>query len=117
MNLEKLQVKVITIYWANSLKKETGFIYLFWERGERREKEREKNINWLPLMGPQPGTRPVTQACALTGNWTSSLCVIFDFFKTLAYFPRSFIMFVLIFLIIIKYIDVAKKLIAENIVK
>ena len=27
------------------------FIYLFLERGERREKERERNINvWLPLM-------------------------------------------------------------------
>ena len=55
------------------------FIYLFLERGERREKERERNISvWLPLMcgclscarswepGPQPrhvpwlGTEPVT---------------------------------------------------------
>ena len=42
----------------------------FLERG--REKERERNINvWLPLLHPQPGTWPATQACALTGNWTS----------------------------------------------
>ena len=31
------------------------FIYLFLERGERKEKERERNINvWLPLMHPPP---------------------------------------------------------------
>ena len=42
------------------------FIYLFSERGEGREEERERNINvWLPLMGPptgdlahNPGTHP-----------------------------------------------------------
>ena len=44
------------------------FIY-FLERGEGREKERERNINvWLPLTCPQLGTWPATQACALTGN-------------------------------------------------
>ena len=59
-----------------------GFIYLFLERGEVKEKEREKNINvWLPLMWPLLGTWPTTQACALTGNQTSdplvcSLCSI-----------------------------------------
>ena len=43
------------------------FIYLFLERGEGREKERERNISvWLPLMHPLLGTWPVTQACALT---------------------------------------------------
>ena len=32
------------------------FIYLFLERGEGREKERERNINvWLPLTHPQLG--------------------------------------------------------------
>ena len=47
------------------------FIYLFLEREEGKEKEREKNINvWLPLMRPLPGTWPTTQACALTGNQT-----------------------------------------------
>ena len=31
----------------------------------------EKNINvWLPLEQPLLGTRPATQACALTGNRT-----------------------------------------------
>ena len=48
------------------------FIYLFLERWERREKERERNINvWLPLACPQLGMWPTTQACALTGNQTS----------------------------------------------
>ena len=48
------------------------FIYLFLERGEGREKERERNINvWLPLVRPLRGTWPSTQACALTGNRTS----------------------------------------------
>ena len=41
-------------------------IYLFLERGERREKERVRNINvWLPLTCPLPETRPAIQACAL----------------------------------------------------
>ena len=32
----------------------------------------EKNIKvWLPLVHPQVGTWPATQACALTGNRTS----------------------------------------------
>ena len=48
------------------------FIYLFLERGEAREKDRERNINvWLPLMSPPLGTWPATQPCALTGNQTS----------------------------------------------
>ena len=43
---------------------------LFLDRGERREKERERNINvWLPLAHPLLGTWPTT--CALTGNRTS----------------------------------------------
>ena len=50
--------------------------YLFLERREGREKERERNINvWLPLMCPQPGTCPATQPCALTGNQTGELLV------------------------------------------
>ena len=47
------------------------FIYSFPERGEGREKERERNINvWLPLICPLLGTWPTTLACALTGNRT-----------------------------------------------
>ena len=46
--------------------------YLFLERREEKERERERNINvWLPLMRPPLGTQPTTQACALTGNWTT----------------------------------------------
>ena len=47
------------------------FIYSFLERGERREKERERNNNvWLPLVHPLLGTWTATQAYALTGNQT-----------------------------------------------
>ena len=50
--------------------------YLFLERGEGREKERERNTNvWLPLTCPQLGTWPTIQACALTGNQTSNTLV------------------------------------------
>ena len=42
------------------------FIYF---QTEGKEGERERNINvWLPLAQPLLGTRPTTQACALTGN-------------------------------------------------
>ena len=49
-------IKYISEY--NFLK---DFIYLFVERGERREKERERNITvWLPLVRPLwgPGLKP-----------------------------------------------------------
>ena len=46
-------------------------MYLFFERREGREKEREKNINvWLPLECPLLGTWPAIQACALSGSRT-----------------------------------------------
>ena len=45
------------------------FTYLFLERGEWRETERERNIHvWLPLTCPLSRTWPETQACALTGS-------------------------------------------------
>ena len=52
------------------------FIYFVLERGEGKEKERERNITaWLPLMRPLLGDWPATQACALTGNRTIDLSV------------------------------------------
>ena len=53
-----------------------NFIYLFLERGKGREKERERNINRLPLACPLLGTRPTTQACARTRNQTGKLPVL-----------------------------------------
>ena len=45
------------------------FIYLFLERGEREEEERERNINvWMPLVCPPLGNCAAIQACAMTGN-------------------------------------------------
>ena len=46
------------------------FIYLFWERGEGREKEREKHPCVVASCTPLLGTWPATQTGALTGNWT-----------------------------------------------
>ena len=52
-------------------------IYLFLEKGEGKEKGRERNINvWLPLACSKLGTWPTTQACALTGNRISDLSVL-----------------------------------------
>ena len=57
------------------------FIYLFLERGQGREKERETNVDvWekhrsFASHTPPTGTWPVTQACALTGNQTSDILV------------------------------------------
>ena len=47
---------------------ETDFIHLFLERWEGRAKERERNINQLPVPQFQLATWPATQAYALTGN-------------------------------------------------
>ena len=49
------------------------FIYLFLERGKGREKERERNIDRLPLACSQLGAWPKTQTCALTRNRTKDL--------------------------------------------
>ena len=62
--------------------KKNIFIFIFnliLEREEEREVEkhwceREALISCL-LHAPQPGTKPTTQACALTGNWTGDLLV------------------------------------------
>ena len=51
-------------------------MYLLLDRGEGREKERERNIDvWLPLTRSLLGTWPTTQACALTGNQTCDTLV------------------------------------------
>ena len=48
-------------------------------RDDGREEEKhmmhKRNIYWLPLTCPQPGTWLATQACALTRNQTCNLSV------------------------------------------
>ena len=60
------------------------FLFLFFkdlftirERGKRGRETSvcERYIDWLPLACPQLGTWPATQACALTGDWTSDLAI------------------------------------------
>ena len=65
--------------------------FLFLERGEGREKERERNTHvWenrhqsVASHTPTLGTWTTTQACALTGNWTGDLLVC-----TVALNPQS----------------------------
>ena len=58
--------------------------YLFLQGDEGREKERERNSNRLPLILPQLGTWPATQACALTGNQTGELSVCSPTFNPLS---------------------------------
>ena len=58
-------------------------IFIFLERGDGREEERERNIDVgekhrsvASSYLPQPGTEPATQACALTRNQTGDLCFV-----------------------------------------
>ena len=52
------------------------YLFICRERGEEREKERERNISvWLSLVYPLLETWLATQACALTRKQTSDLCV------------------------------------------
>ena len=66
-------------YWCVCLSASSFFkkrFYLLLEKGEGKEKDRERNINvWLPLARLQPGIWPATQACALTGIQTGDLLV------------------------------------------
>ena len=62
------------------------FIYLFLDRGEGREKERERNINvWFPVAHLLLGAWPTTQGWALTGNQTSDLLVLRPAFNPLSH--------------------------------
>ena len=70
------------------------FIYLFLERGEGGEKERERNINvWLPLTWPPLETWPATQACALAGNQTSDPLVCRPALNPLSHTSQGFTSF------------------------
>ena len=61
----------LCIYWLILFKYIFKRFYLFLDRGEGKEKERERSINvCLPLTHPLLGIWPATQACALMGNWT-----------------------------------------------
>ena len=70
------------------------FIYLFLERREGREEERERNINvWFPLARPLLRTWPTTQACALTGNLTSNSLVHRPMLNTLSHTSQGPVLF------------------------
>ena len=72
------------------------FIYLFLDRREGGEKERERNINvWLLLELPLLGTWPATQACALTGNRTGDPLVCRRMLNPLSYTNQSMFIYFL----------------------
>ena len=54
---------------------------LWLERGDRREKMRERNMlwegksSWLPLVYAPTGNEPATRVCALIGNQTGNLSI------------------------------------------
>ena len=55
------------LYSLNSLSLFLKILFIYFLRGEGREKKRERNISvWLPVKQPPLGTWPETQACALT---------------------------------------------------
>ena len=65
-----MSVKVyifITIYWPDIFKKD--FIYLFLERGEEREKEREKNIH---AVSHAPPTWDLAHNPGMCPDWESN---------------------------------------------
>ena len=76
------------------------FIYFFLERGEGREKERERNISvWLPLACAPLGTWPTTWAYALPGNRTCDPLVCRPALNPLSYTSQGyFILFILFYL-------------------
>ena len=51
------------------------FIYLRGSEGERKRNIGARDLDWLPLVCPELGTWPPSQASALTGNRTGDLLV------------------------------------------
>ena len=82
------------------------FVYLFLDRGDWREKERERNIDVmcerytdrLPLAHPQLGTWPATQACALTENRTADPLVCRPALNPLSHTSHGYKMLIKIYL-------------------
>ena len=69
------------------------FIYLFLDRGEGREKERERNVSvWSPLERTPPRIWPATQACALPRNRTSDPLVCRPALNPLSYTSQGCIL-------------------------
>ena len=68
--------QVLHRYWTFYFFFKRVYLFILRERGEGREKVKERNISvWLLLPHPLLGTWPATQACALTGNRTEDLLV------------------------------------------
>ena len=62
---------------------------LILDRGERRKRERERNVNWLSLVHALTGTKHATQACGLTRNQTCNLSVCRRMPNQLSYTSQS----------------------------
>ena len=64
---------------------------------ERNIDGQERNTHLLPLAHPQPGTWPILQACALTGNRTGDLSVHRPALNPLSHTARASVYFVFVF--------------------
>ena len=67
------------------------YLFIFRQWGRVGERERERNINvWLLLTRPQVEIWPTTQACAPTGNQTSSPLVLRPALNLLSYTSQDY---------------------------
>ena len=71
--------EMLFFFQSFSFFKKRFYLFIYFERdgkggGKRGRETRmcKRDIHWLPLPHPQPGTWPAIQACALTGNRTGN---------------------------------------------
>ena len=81
---------MIHVLYSWLFKKIDFSTYLFLERGDGREKERERNTDWLPVAHPKQGPWFTAQACALTGNQTGDLSVYGTMPNPLSHISQSY---------------------------
>ena len=92
----------LTNFWLLSLS-----LFLFLDREDGWEKERERNINvWLPLTHPLLGTWPATQACALTANWIGDPLVRRLAFNPLSHTSQGWLCYLLNFMLFFNFLFV-----------
>ena len=69
------------------------YLFIFRERGREGERGRETSMCGCLSRAPSLGTWPATQACALTGNWTSDPLLLRPVLNPLSYTSQGYILF------------------------